>query len=113
MSGRAEALKRLKPALTVSLTLYSTEQGGRTPPILPGWGCPCFGDPDNGWWDGYPMLGDEPMYPGETRVTGYSFLSGDEAAAGLSRTPKFYLWERRAIGEAEVITGPRTEYGAV
>jgi hypothetical protein len=100
---RAETLKRLKPNLVVNLHLYPTKSCGRIQPIPPGWGCPCYGNPKKEGWDGYPMLGDEWMYPGETRRVGYSFLSGDEAAIALSRQPRFYLWERRIIGEAEIL----------
>jgi len=49
------------------------------------------------------MLGDDWMHPGETWQVGYFFLSGEEAAAALSRKPKFYLWENRIIGEAEIL----------
>ena len=51
------------------------------------------------------MLGDDPMYPGEIRRVGFSFLSGSEAATALSRNGRFYLWENRIIGEAEIAPG--------
>lgn len=102
---RAEALKRLQPNLVVDLYLYATADGGRTEPIPPGWGCPCFADRQRltHGWDGHPMLGDNWMHPGETRRVGYSFLTGDEAATALAQRPSFYLWERRIIGEARII----------
>ena len=56
-------------------------------------------------WDGYPLLGDVEMQPGETkRSVGFVFLSGDEAAEKLRAAGKFYLWEGRFIGEATVMT---------
>jgi hypothetical protein len=49
------------------------------------------------------MLGDDWMHPGETRTVGYVFLSGHEAAEALSQNERFYLWERRVIGEARIL----------
>ena len=102
---RAEALKRLRPHLIVDLHLYAKPSQVPSEPIAPGRGCPCFADrqrTSHGWY-GNPMLGDEWMHPGETRRVGYFFLSSQEAADSLSRNPKFYLWERRIIGEAEIV----------
>jgi hypothetical protein len=41
----------------------------------------------------------------DAAAAGYFFLSGEEAVAALSRKPKFYLWENRIIGEAEIVPG--------
>lgn len=89
--------------LTVDLYLYPTDAGGRRKPIGIGWGCPCIGDKNvlEGW-DGYPLLESE-MLPGERRRVGYSFLSGREAVAALTPFGRFYLWEGRLIGEAEIV----------
>jgi len=56
-----------------------------------------------GSYDGWPLLSDSPMYPGESRRVGYLFLSGQEAVDYLRRADKFYLWEGRIIGEARII----------
>jgi hypothetical protein len=105
-SNRAETLKRITPELVVQLTLYPTDQGGRREPIPPGWSCPCFPtrETDVAGWDGCPMLGDDWMQPGETRIVGYAFLSGREAAEALSLNEHFYIWERRIIGEAKILS---------
>jgi hypothetical protein len=102
---RAAAINKLQPQLTVELSLYDAAFSTRRGPILPGWGCPCIVDPDmrSHGWDGYPILGDEPMQLGETRVVGYVFLSGTEAASALSRNPKFFLWESGLVGEARIL----------
>jgi hypothetical protein len=106
---RAEALKRLQPHLIVDLHLYATADGGRKQAVPPGWGCLCFGDRQRtaGGWDGNPMLGDEWMYPGETRRVGYFFLSGEEAATALSQEPTFYIWENGIIGKAQIVASGR------
>jgi hypothetical protein len=44
------------------------------------------------------------MSPGETRRVGVSFLSGEKAAQIFRAAGKFYLWDRRIIGEALVVT---------
>jgi hypothetical protein len=52
-------------------------------------------------WDGYPLLGDQEMKPGDTRkAVGFVFLSGKEAADKMRAAGKFYLWDGRFIGEA-------------
>ena len=96
---------RMAPELVVQLTLYSTEQGGRSQPIPPGWSCPCFPTRQTNveGWDGCPMLGDDWMQPGETRTVGYAFLSGHEAVKALSQNEHFFLWEGRVIGEAKIL----------
>jgi hypothetical protein len=54
-------------------------------------------------YDGFPLLGETPMKPGEKRRVGFVFLSGDEAAKVMRAARKFYLWEGKFIGEATVI----------
>jgi len=105
VSSRADALKDKEPELVADLWLYSTEQGGRKGAITLGWGCPCSAQRTIGeGWDGYPLLGDQAMKPGETRrAVGFVFLSGATAADKLRASGKFYLWEGRFIGEAVVV----------
>jgi len=61
-----------------------------------------------GWvgYDGWPLLGDQPMMPGERRRVGYVFLAGEQATEYLRSAPKFYVWEGRIIGEATMISDP-------
>jgi hypothetical protein len=101
----AEILSKLEPQLIADAWLYPSDGGGRQHPISPGWGCPCFpqdGTSSSGW-DAWPLLGSEPMQPGERRRLGFVFVSGDEAVKVISSAGRFLLWEFRYIGEAEVI----------
>lgn len=105
MIGRAEQLQGMSPQLVADVTLYPTEEGGRKSAAFPGWGCPCCvsrQEPITGY-DGWPLLGDTPIKPGEKRRLGFVFLSGREAADIVRDVGKFYLWEGRFIGEARVI----------
>jgi hypothetical protein len=81
--GRAKRLNEAKPEVIVDLKLYPTERGGRTSPILPGWGSPCTiqSERGSGWiaYDGWPLLGNNPLKPGDIRRVGYIFLSGKKA----------------------------------
>lgn len=87
----------------VDLHLYSTADGGKTGPALPGWGCPCMPDASLPiGWDGYPLL-QAPMLPGERRRVAYVFLLGREAADALAAVDRFFLWEGRLIGEGRVV----------
>jgi hypothetical protein len=102
---RAEALKHKPPHLVARLRLYPTTEGGRSQPVLPGWGCPCAKAKNiKQMWDACPLLGDQPMPPGETRTVGFFFLSGEEAVRDLAPGGTFYLWEGRIIAEAEIVT---------
>ena len=106
MNG-ADFLRTKKPQLTADLWLYPTEQQGRAQPIRLGYGCPCTLQREEGagWvgYDGWPLLGDTPMAPGERRRLGFAFMSGQEAVTYLTTSPRFYLWEGRIIGEAEIV----------
>ncbi len=97
----------MTPQLMVDLWLYPTERGGREGPVLPGWGSPCTlqSEEGDGWvgYDGWPLLGDTPMAPGERRRVGYVFLSAQVAADLLSAAGKFYVWEGRLVGEATIV----------
>jgi hypothetical protein len=57
-------------------------------------------------YDGWPLLGDTPLAPGDKRRLGFVFLSGEEAAQIMRTAGKFYLWESRIIGEATVVSDP-------
>jgi hypothetical protein len=43
------------------------------------------------------------MIPGERRRLGFVFLSGATAVLALRSCERFYLWEGRFIGEAEIV----------
>ncbi|HYL13141.1 MAG TPA: hypothetical protein VEV41_08900 [Terriglobales bacterium] len=105
LKTRAEALRRMSPQLVADVYLYSTADGGKQLTVQPGWGCPCScsKSTDTVFYDGWPLL-DAPFAPGERRRLGFVFLSGDDAAVVLRRAGTFYLWERRFIGEATVVT---------
>ena len=106
MTARAEQLRVAKPELIADLILYPAVPGGRQSPIRLGWGCPCSTQPARliDGWDGWPLLGDQEMNPGESRKgVGFVFLSGQEAADVMRAAGKFYLWEGRFIGEATVV----------
>jgi hypothetical protein len=107
--GRAEQLRGMSPHLIADVTLYPTEMGGRESSALPGWGCPCCvsrQEPVSGY-DGWPLLDDLPMEPGEQRRVGFFFLSGEEAAVIMREAGTFYLWEGRFVGEAKVVGADR------
>lgn len=102
LSDRAAWINAQTPHLVADVTLYSTEQGGRRLDALPGWGCPCMIDPvARIAWDGWPILGDTPLRPGDQRRLGFVFLT-EEAPGILSDAGQFYLWEGKVIGEATV-----------
>jgi hypothetical protein len=107
--GRAEQLRGMSPQLVADVRLYPTEEGGRRSTALPGWGCPCCvsrQEPIVGY-DGWPLLGDTPIGPGERRRLGFVFLSGEEAAVIMREAGTFYLWEGGFIGEAKVVRSER------
>jgi hypothetical protein len=54
-------------------------------------------------YDGWPLLGDTPLAPGEHRKVGFVFLSGESVAETLRKAGKFYLWEGKIVGEATVV----------
>jgi hypothetical protein len=98
---RAERLEQMSPELLIDLTLYETQAGGRRGPILPGYSCPCMASREKPWvgHDAFPLLGQEPMYPGQRRRLGLVFISPDGLTA-LRDSEKFFLWEGKIIGEA-------------
>jgi hypothetical protein len=102
---RQEFLRTATPHLIAEVRMYATTEGGRKMAALPGWGCPCMvslTEPLVGY-DALPILTDEPLLPGSTRRLGFYFLSGEEAAEVMRTSGHFFLWEGRAIGEAEVV----------
>jgi hypothetical protein len=103
--SRAEQLKATTPQLTAEVTLYSTGAGGRKTAVQPGWGCPCYISKESNaaGYDAWPLLGDSPLAPGESRQLGFIFLSGEKAAAVFRKAGVFFLWELGFIGEAKVI----------
>jgi hypothetical protein len=108
-------LRGLSPQLIAEVTLYPTAEGGRKSAAFPGWGCPCCvsrQEPITGY-DGWPLLGDTPIEPGEQRRLGFVFLSGEEAAGIMRDAGTFYLWEGRFIGEARVRLGVNSRYRTV
>jgi hypothetical protein len=101
--SREEHLRTATPHFIADVTLYPTNQGGRTRLARLGWGCPCMltkEKPLTGW-DAWLLL-DEPLGPGQSRRVGVYCLS-DEGARALENAQKFYLWEGGFIGEAQVV----------
>jgi hypothetical protein len=105
MTTRAEQLKSMKADLTAQVLLYSTAEGGRSGPVLPGYGCPCVASKSEPLEDfsGWMLLGDEAPYPGDQRDLGFVFLT-PEGASAMRAAGTFYLWEGRSVGEAKVIS---------
>lgn len=111
---RAERMRELTPAFVADLFLYATEDGGRRQPAFLGFCCPCFlkkvelkagaNATNPPAYGACPLLGDEPMQPGETRRVGFVTLS-PKSAEMLSSSGRFYLWDGRFIGEAQVVEG--------
>lgn len=100
-----EQLRNLSPQLLADVLLYATDQNGRTKNAFLGWGCPCMVSNQPPWqgWDGWPLLGQQPLGPGEKRRLGFVFLS-PEAPCILRDAGRFYLWEGRIVGEAIVVS---------
>ena len=110
--SRAEQLRNMTPQLIADVTLYQTAEGGRRSPAFPGWGCPCClakETPIVAAYDGWPLLGEMAIQPGESRRLGFVFLSGEETAKLFRGVGRFFLWEGGFIGEAVVLLGPSVE----
>jgi hypothetical protein len=104
--SRSDFIKCATPQLTAEVWMYEAGDGGRTGPAFSGWGCPCMVsqmEPLVGY-DALPLIGDEPLLPGETRQLGFVFLSHEEAVATMRAGGRFYLWEGRFVGEAIVLS---------
>ena len=94
----------LDPHFIVDVTLYLTEMGGRREPIArEGFGCPCrLDEKSDTFADCRLFLSGQQIAPGETKRVGIRF-SFDPAAPLFRAAGKFYLWDGRNIGEAEVV----------
>ena len=102
---RSEFLKTASPHLVVDVIMYATAAGGRRGPAPPGWGCPCMTsqlEPFVGY-DGWPLLGDTTLLPGEQRRLGFYFPSFEDAVPILRSAGRFYLWEGKFIVEAKIV----------
>jgi hypothetical protein len=95
----------MSPVFMAEITLYPSDQGGRSGPIIGDWfECPCKFDPkDFSAWDCRILTNGERFAPGETKQFGMVFLT-PEAAGLFAAVRIFYLWEGRIIGEAKAIT---------
>jgi len=98
-------MRHARRDLIADAWLYPTDQGGKSQPVSSGC-CPCKTTiaPEEPAWDGWPILGEVELQPGETGRFGWMFLSGDQAASTFKRARKFYLREGRITGEAVVVT---------
>ncbi len=103
--SRADFLRTAKQHLMADVRMYTTEEGGRKGPAFPGWGCPCMVSQMQPFVgrDGFPILGDEPLLPGDRKRLGFYFMAGEEAAEVMRTAGRFYLWEGHFIGEATVL----------
>ena len=100
---RAEWISTVQPELIADVRMYTTADGGKKIPALPGWGCPCHVSKERlVGYDGWPIL-KEPLAPGDRRRLGFVFLSGQEAADVFRKAGGFYLWEGRVVDEAHVV----------
>jgi len=101
-----------EPDLIADVTLYSTADGGRKGPLrgdLHEWfGCPCkLQKSDEQAWDCRFLIKGLVIQPGETRRLGVVFLSREIALPMFVGAGRFYLWEGRIVGEAEVVQSVR------
>jgi hypothetical protein len=90
--------------LTADVYLYPTAAGGKKIPMQGIFSCPCFLQRDTkaAGYDCRILVGETPFKPGERRRVGFVFLSGQQAVARMRETGRFFLWEGRFIGEANV-----------
>lgn len=97
-------MEDVAPHLIADVTLYPTGQGGRRGPTQSDWfSCLCkVRREDANAWDCRILMQGNPLSPGETRRAGVIFLSGERAASIFRIAGKFFLWELRIIGEANV-----------
>ncbi len=97
-----------RPDLVCNVAFYPTAQGGRRSAIrgdLHRWfACPCKVSPeDAAVWDVRLLLEGEIINPGDRRRLGVRFLSRIDALDAFAPVERFYLWEGRVIGEADVL----------
>lgn len=101
--SRADFIKTATPDLIATVRLYSPEEGGRTQPVVPGFGClcTCAKSLAVGGYDALLLL-RSPLFPGETRQIGFALLTPEDAVPAFGTAGIFYLWDGRFIGEAIV-----------
>jgi hypothetical protein len=104
--SREEFQRTAQPQLVADVRMYETADGGRETPALPGWGCPVMVSNTKPWigYDALPLLRDDPLLPGQKRRLGFVFLTPDLALPVLRDAGRFYLWEGRIVGEADVVS---------
>lgn len=92
------------PHLVADVRLYPTEEGGKTIPARKGYGCPCFISKDfaQDGWDARLQLDEIPFEPGTARRVGFVFIH-PEGAVHMKEAGRFFLWDGRFVGEAEVV----------
>lgn len=102
--SRAEFIKTATPQLIAEVRMYELAAGGRTSPAYPGWACSCMASQEEPLigYDALPLIGSEPLLPGETRQLGFVFLSHEEAVPVMRAAGRFFLWDGRFVGEAVV-----------
>jgi hypothetical protein len=102
---RLENLDSKSPELVAIVSMYLATDGQRRQVRVPGWGCTCCGSrqtPIIGY-DGWPLLDNSYLAPGDTRQLGFVFLSAD-AAQTLTQAGTFYLWDGDFVGQAVVVS---------
>jgi hypothetical protein len=108
-NSREEWLHSAKPHLIADVTLYTTEEGGTKLAAQPGYRCPCCGsgtapvDARDGR-----LIHDGPLRPGESRRSGFVFLSGEKAASVFQMAETFYLWEGQLARKAVLVQQDRS-----
>ena len=97
-------LGAMNPDLIADLILYPSEEGGRKTPMKPGIRCPAFAHKETsegGWTCQIDFEGDW-MKPGESRRARFKFLL-KEGAELMRGTGKFFLWDGKFFGEANIV----------
>ena len=102
MSGLTE----LVPDLVADVRFYPASEGGPTQPVRANLRCDCAVTNHNPGMmhTAELLLGTEPMDSGDSRRTGFVFLT-NEGADAMRKTGTFYLWKGRFFGEATIVPG--------
>lgn len=96
--------------LSVEVTLYAKERGGREYPIDDlGYACCCKVDPyDRNAYDcRINFYCKYPVNPGEVRRADIFLITGEDAETLFRKSQKIFLCEDRIIGEARLYTHKR------
>ena len=104
--AQAERLQEAKPQLTANVMLYLSPKAPAIPqPLQPGLGLVvlCRRGRRIRAHDGWPLLGDTPLLPGEQRRLGFVLRTGEKGAAEIRAARKFLLWRNGVVGEGVVI----------